>query len=601
MNDPAHPYHDVAGSPLPTTFKDTGRAILLAIVLTLVLTTGWTISGWNGLRLLRLPDNDDMMRLAQVRDWIAGQPFNDLSQYRLGPPSGAPMHWSRIADAIPASMILLLRPFFGQSAAEMTMVLTYPALLLFAYMLLLGDIAARLIGRSSRITAMILAALAFPTISLFIPGRIDHHALQIVLVLVSLNAAAAPARLMNGIVIGAALALSLAVGLETAPEIVALLSVLGLGWVVGDAHDDARIGGIGVSLGGLTLLMLAVARPWVWPEQWCDGFTPGSTRATLLLAGAFAALGVAGRGAKNSRVRFVIAAIVGLTVAIAAIMLAPACFGGPYRALDPFLKYVWMSNVSEAKDIYFGQDTLGTSVAFGGLCLVGLIVGIAGLRRDDWRVRPAWVGFLIFLTLSTVAAMLQIRVVYVLAGIAVLPIAAAIDRTRRNQDAVAARLGLWVIGAGITYNIAAGFLDSAFAEHIQPARVAARACTQGEPILVPGRQPVGTVMAPLDLGSYFMGMTPHYVVAAGYHRNNTGNVAMYRFFLATPEDAAALARRWGIDYVALCPENLRETELLPMRGGSLADRLQGSAPPPAWLQPIATGGSLRFYKVLQAR
>ena len=36
---------------------------------------------------------DDAMRLVQVRDWLAGQSWFDLTQYRLDPPSGVDMHW----------------------------------------------------------------------------------------------------------------------------------------------------------------------------------------------------------------------------------------------------------------------------------------------------------------------------------------------------------------------------------------------------------------------------------------------------------------------------------------------------------------------------
>jgi hypothetical protein len=44
------------------------------------------------------PDGDDVMRLVQVRDLLAGQGWFDLHQYRLGPDGGTLMHWSRIPD-----------------------------------------------------------------------------------------------------------------------------------------------------------------------------------------------------------------------------------------------------------------------------------------------------------------------------------------------------------------------------------------------------------------------------------------------------------------------------------------------------------------------
>ena len=54
------------------------------------------------------PDNDDVMRLVQIKDYLAGQSWFHTDQYRLGVANGTDMHWSRIPD-IP---IILLTHFF---------------------------------------------------------------------------------------------------------------------------------------------------------------------------------------------------------------------------------------------------------------------------------------------------------------------------------------------------------------------------------------------------------------------------------------------------------------------------------------------------------
>ena len=45
-------------------------------------------------------------------------------------------------------------------------------------------------------------------------------------------------------------------------------------------------------------------------------------------------------------------------------------------------------------------------------------------------------------------------------------------------------------------------------------------------------------------------------------------MAAYRFFLAKPDAARAMARAWGVNYVTLCPENMREKALDRYRPGS---------------------------------
>src|SRR6201987_4925655 len=75
---------------------------------------------------------DDAMRLVQVRDLISGQGWFDLFQYRLDPPAGILMHWSRVIAAPLAAIILLLRPLIGTQGAEAAVLFLWPLLLLAA-------------------------------------------------------------------------------------------------------------------------------------------------------------------------------------------------------------------------------------------------------------------------------------------------------------------------------------------------------------------------------------------------------------------------------------------------------------------------------------
>lgn len=575
-------------APAPrTTSAWTAPRALLALGIAAVLTLAWTLKDWPNLALLRLPDNDDTARLAQIRDWLNGQGFNDLMQYRLGPPGGTSMHWSRIPDLVPAALILLLTPLLGRESAEVAMVIAWPAMLFLAYLLLAMRVAARLGGDRAAVPALILAALAFPTISLFIPGRIDHHALQIVLTFVLVDALIAPASAKQGAIAGVAAAVSLAIGLESAPEVVAAMAAMGVAWILGGREQDRRALGFAAALGGVTLALLAFARPQVWPEQWCDGFTPASTRGTLVVAGAWLALGAAGTKLAGWKLRMGVAALLGAGTLLLAWRTSSVCLAGPYGALDPFLQHVWMRNVSEARDLFVGQDTIGTSLAYGGLVLAG-----AGMAL--WRMREAkWRDFAIFLGVSAVAAVAAIRVTYIMAGLAMIPFAVLLAK----DAPLVRRLALWVLGAGIGWNFLGVQLDAAFAKPLVAAKAVQQQCTAAAPLRVIASQPAGTIIAPLDLGAYLTGMTPHHVVAAVYHRNNSGNLAMYHFFLSRAAESERLAHQWGIDYVAICPDNLHEDGLQELRRHSLAEWLQGDGAPPAWLEPIPTGGSVRLYRV----
>lgn len=53
---------------------------------------------WAPIHWFALPDTDDNLRIMQVRALLAGQGWFDLRQYRLDPPLGANIHWSRLVE-----------------------------------------------------------------------------------------------------------------------------------------------------------------------------------------------------------------------------------------------------------------------------------------------------------------------------------------------------------------------------------------------------------------------------------------------------------------------------------------------------------------------
>ena len=134
---------------------------------------------------------DSAMRLVQVRDFLAGQGWYDLTQYRLNPPEGVAMHWARWVDAAIAAPILMLAPVVGQEAAEVAVAFVWPLGLLAVFVFMMTRIAAEFgsepVERSRlAITASVIAAMAFPTIDRFAPGALDHHNVVLVLIAASI-------------------------------------------------------------------------------------------------------------------------------------------------------------------------------------------------------------------------------------------------------------------------------------------------------------------------------------------------------------------------------------------------------------------------------
>ena len=84
-----------------------------------VVAAAWLLySRWPAIHWLTLNDTDDNMRYLQVRDWLAGQGWYDLRQYRLDPPAGFNIHWSRLVDLPIAALMLFFRAFLEQGLAD---------------------------------------------------------------------------------------------------------------------------------------------------------------------------------------------------------------------------------------------------------------------------------------------------------------------------------------------------------------------------------------------------------------------------------------------------------------------------------------------------
>lgn len=517
----------------------------LAVAVAFVLTAAWSWGARADLAALILPDTDDVMRLVQVRDWLEGQPFRDLVQYRVA--GGVPMHWSRLGDFGPAALILIFRPMFGPHGAEVAAVIAYPAILFAAALYLLGRIARALGGRGSGWIAVALGGLAYPMTGVFMPGRIDHHGLQLVIILAMTRALVARSGWGSGIAIGLTAAASLAIGLETAPLVAAALGLTMLRWVSDPARHARLAGGAGVALALGTVATTALLRPRIWPAELCDGFTPPIAIAATV-AGAVMTLCVTSGGRGESvRVRLALTALAGVGVVLFVAAVQPQCLAGPYGAVDPRLASLWLARVEEARPLL----ALPTAhvVAFAGLMIAGLVASLAAVRFAAGR-HVEWLLMLVMLLAAFATALIQLRAANFGTALAVPALAWAVARLRRRRFGAMA----WLFSAGITYPIAAQAMAPDAEALPRPA------CRTAEARAVLGTLPRSVLMAPIDLGPDALVAGPVMVVAAPYHRNNDGNLASYRFFLGPEAEARAIAKARGVRFVAFCPEWLGDLD-----------------------------------------
>ena len=526
------------------------RDALIAVLLALVLGAAWTWADWSNLQALRLPDTDDVVRLQQVRDWLAGQSFADVSQHRLA--GGLAMHWSRLPDLVPAALIALLTPLVGAQAAEMASVIVWP-LALFAVALLLVARIARALGTEA-VTATTVAAIAFPATTLFMPGRIDHHGLQMVLLLGAVLAGVRTPSAGAGVATGLLAAASLTVGLEFAPLLAALGMVAVAEWIAGRDRAGERLQGLGVG----ALVGLAAAKGvfatsgWDYPA--CDGFTGAAWRAAVAVAPVPLVLALLDTRASGWRARLGAAVGVAALAGVVAAMLSPACLS-PYGGVDPTLARLWLAEVGEAQPLFAASP--GTAFAAAGLLIVGLACAVG-----QWRATRDW-GWAVLLACQVAAlavTMTALRGSYAGALLAAPALAAAIADARARG---ALRLATaWAASAGMLYPIAAEALTPVNAD----AEAGRGDCASPAMLRALNELPAGVAMAPVDAGAYLLAGTGQRVVAAPYHRNNAGNRAAYAFYLGDAARARGVAGAWRVDYALSCAAMPGAARATPLPG-----------------------------------
>ena len=297
---------------------------------------------------------------------LHGQSWFDLRQYRLNPPFGANIHWSRLVDLPIAGLILGLRPFLGGAGAERWAVAIAPLLPYLLLLFSLGLTARRLIDPRAYPLAFLAMFFAGSTNGMFMPERIDHHGWQLALLaLRDLR----DCRSQAGTRRADARHFQRAVARDrTGDDHLSRARRRGDGAVLGDdAEERERLRAYAVSLGGGTALAFLVFASY-------DNRHAGMRR---FVAGV--AVGRADRRRADVRARVAVAG--GLEAAAGAGASWPGSSSPAFHAftwphclqrlegVSPEVERLWLSHVKEARPVYRHGWRIAT-----------LIVALAGHR-----------------------------------------------------------------------------------------------------------------------------------------------------------------------------------------------------------------------------
>ena len=500
-------------------------------------------------------DVDDIARKLQIMDLLRDGQWHDPTWPFLAMPEPYYSPWSRLVDAPYVLVTWALSPFTGTETAFGLSRLIVPVLWFGVYAVLAVRIMQRLTPYGLTALSVGIAALcAFLAIAEFHPGRIDHHNVQLVLMLALCLGLVSPHR-HAGVLIGLASFLSVAIGLECTPFVA--MAIVGLGLVAawtGEADHVRRLTATGLTLSIITLplsLMLigsnavgqvqcdALSAPWILalstgglvialaPRLWrLDAFThPAARLASLAVPGA---------------------------LLLALLWVAfPLCHHGPLYMIDPIAKEYWFSRI-------FQEHNILEHYAEGGLVpVIFAPVAFIGILLATWLwARPKTAGSMLVFVMAVAAlglTLLQGRNFRFAAALAPLFLPAVIQAYARVGSL---RTRLIPVIAPLLVSVAIIGLIKRTETQLDPITfMEGDACIDAD-LSVLDAAPPGIIMAPSGLSFRLAEHTEasgrrHPVASLPFHRAAPSISKVAKTFILTDPDQrrAALA---PFDYVAVC-------------------------------------------------
>jgi len=562
----------------------------IVIIAWLGLSAYFLARGWNQIRAFNLGDTDDNMRMSQVRALLGGQDWFDLRNYKMTPPFGENIHWSRLVDLPIAGLILAVRPFVGGPNAERIAVAIAPLLPMLPMMIALSLSARRLIDPRAYPLALCALFFAGSTLGMYSPTRIDHHGWQLAFLAIGAAALTDPKRARGGITLGLASALSLTIGLEMIIYIAIGGAATVLYWV-DDRAQQRRMLAYAASLAAGCAIGFAGFASYDNRLAVCDALSPVWLSDALVAAAVM--VGLALVRSERWTTRLALAAAAGVAIAGFHALTWPHCLSR-LEGISPEVEQLWLSHVREARPIW----THGWQVA--SLVLALPVAGLIGYALLGWTVRQdrarlravIAVGITSFAATALMAWQTRTGPAAQLLGI---PGAVAIawllaPRAFSASSSIVRVLGttaIVLLGLGGLVPMLINFVPGKPTTKIERAIGRANSrCPSLWAMKPVALQPKGVVFTFVDLAPRLITVTHHSSITGPYHRNGAAIGDVMQAFRGSADQAHAIIDKYRSDYLLICPL-MSQTTIFMVEApkGFYGQLTRGQVP--KWLQPVA--------------
>jgi hypothetical protein len=559
-------------------------------------------TNWARIRGFALGDTDDNMRMMQVRAWLDGQSWYDLRQYRLNPPLGADIHWSRLVDLPIAGIKLALAPLIGGAGAERVAVAVAPVLPMGVGMAAIAVTVRRLVAPQAFALAIAILLCAHSTRGMWTPLRIDHHGWQLAFLAVSAMAMTDPRRARGGALLALSSVLSIVIGLEMLPYLALLGAMLVLLWVR-DGGEANRLAAYGAALSGGTALGYLVFASYANRAPVCDALSP-VWLSTLVVAGA-AAVAMALVRVDSRWARLGLAAASGVVIALFFVHFWPSCLGRPEH-VSPEVDRLWLSNVREARPLYLhGYQAAAAIAALPVFGLFGYALMLWRARGDGERLgmwaalaAPALAAAALLLWQARAGPAAQILAVPGATAFAWILIA-RLWSSPWTIVRVVGTVAVFLLVSGILVQQGLDLVPQKRNANMAPVNRANYFCPTLAALRPVAFQPKGIVLTFVDLGPRLITVTHHDAVAGPYHRNGDAILDVMHAFRGSADQAHAIVARDRVDYVLICPGMSESTIYAAQARDGFYMQLVGGRIP-TWLKPVSLpeGSLYRMWRVI---
>ena len=550
-----------------------------------------------------LPDTDDYMRFVQVFKWLDDGGWYVAREVRVNPPDGLDNHWTRLTDIPLAAVVFLAEPWIGRERAAMAAAIAVPGALLLALVFVLSWAARPLVARRDARHALLVVFCVLPLLFRYLPGRVDHHGWQLLLLATALGAlvriAAAPHHRgpawRGPAWIGAlALAAGLWVGGEVLPWLALFSAALALLWVIGGSPLHAANGfrHAAVVLAASAVLLPLALPPDRWLDRTCDAYSIAYLAFAGFIFAFWLGIRLASPRVRGPGARLAVAGVWGAAVSLAFAALFPACLGGPYAAVSPELSD-WLARISETRSAAtLSQE--GTAAAIFWLFspfAAFAVVLVRGFTARG-RARMLWLVHGVFLGAALAFSFWQARFLPNAHLMSVIPLTSLLGTLWRRCDMrfsmaprVIAKIATLVLITPLpAVIIASASGDDTFDEVTLVCDLRRTVAALNDETALGDRE--RRIAGFIDMGPELLFRTRHSVFAAPYHRNSAGMLVVKRLFTADSETTAhRVVYRHGIDVIALCPGKPEMDLYADGSGATFIERL-ASGDHPGWLEPV---------------